>query len=59
MAKIQPIQVPQNYNAVKIDINNAQVKVPAQQAECQNCTSPIYDYPEAPIYDASKEEVQK
>lgn len=56
MATVQPVQVPQNYNAVKIDINNPQVQVPEkQESECQNCTCPIYDYPEAPIYDTKKD----
>lgn len=58
MATVQPVQVPQNYNAVKIDINNPQVKVPQTKEcpECQKCTAPLYEYPNAPIYDVPKEQ---
>ena len=60
MATIQPVQIPQNYNAVKIDINNPQVQVPEQKKpECQNCTAPIYEYPQAPIYEVPKEPTVK
>ena len=71
MTQIQPIQLPPqyqppqpSYNAVKIDIHNPQVNAPGSassscQAPCQtqDCTAPIYAYPQAPIYEVPKQSI--
>ena len=58
MTSIQAMQAPQyvtqpNYNAVKIDINNPEVKTqePVKQTEKTAYTAPMYAYPEASVYD--------
>lgn len=63
MTSIKSIQLPQyvtqpNYNAVKIDINNPEVKVqePAKEKETVY-TAPMYAYPEASVYDIPKQSV--
>lgn len=59
MTQVQPIQMPPyrvsqpTYNAVKIDIHNPQVNVPTFQEppKFMPVTNPIYEYPQAPIYE--------
>jgi len=61
MMQVPVAQVPQyqtiappNYNAVKIDINNPQVSTqPAHQVQQQApvYTAPMYDYPQAQVYE--------
>lgn len=61
----QPPQIPvvqPSYNAVKIDIHNPQVNAPAcsqSPVQSQNCTAPIYSYPQAPIYEVPQQSIYK
>ena len=66
ISSIQPkypiVQQP-TYNAVKIDVNNAQVNAPGYVQEqysnscpCPDCC-PVYSYPEAPIYEVPEKSV--
>lgn len=63
MAKVASIMPSPTYNAVNITVNNPKLNVANQSQNCEKCTSPIYDYPKAPIYEASKadkkEEIKK
>lgn len=62
MTSIQPIQVPQyvtqpNYNAVKIEINNPEVKTVQEPIQKPVYTKPMYSYPEAPVYEIPKQSI--
>lgn len=52
----QPIPAPQ-YNAVKIDIHNPAVNVPAPQTTCATPAPCTYDMPKAPIYEVPQQSV--
>lgn len=62
MTSIQPIQMPQyvtqpNYNAVKIDINNPEVKTTQAPVEKPPYTKPVYSYPQALVYDIPQQSI--
>lgn len=51
---------PPNYNAVKIDINNPQVNTPnyaQSQAQAPVYTAPMYEYPQAQVYEVPVQSV--
>lgn len=64
MMQVPTVQTPQlapaqpSYNAVKIDIHNPQVNVPASQPTPAPVTAPIYDnIPNASVYEVPKQSI--